>query len=134
MSPKIKQKFHHFSMWEDFRNGLYNSSCERYDEKVHLSIDLLSDQEEFYIVAVDMFKAWSYSAEQNLTDNSINKKAWIGQASCCFNHKAPDYATIEAWWKLSDETRVKANETALKALKKWQSEKIMEGSLWGKEN
>lgn len=129
---KIKQKFHHFSKWEDYNNGLFDSSCERYDEKVKLSIDLLSDQEEFYRVAIDMVSSWVYSSEQNLTDNSINKKAWIGQASCCFNHKAPDYATKEAWWKLSDETKNAANETAAKVIKEWKAKYIMKDSLWAK--
>ena len=127
---KIKQIFYHFSKWEDFKAGLYNSSCERFEEKVKLSVDLLSNQEEFYEVAVEMFNAWTYSAEQNLTDNAINKNAWIGQASCCFNHKAPDYATKEAWWKLDEETRAKANNTARRALRHWRSIYIMKGSLW----
>ena len=78
---KIKQKFHHFSKWEDYKHGLYNTSCDMYDEKVKRSIDLLSDQEEFYLIASEMVGKWSYSSEQNLTDNAINKKAWIGQAS-----------------------------------------------------
>lgn len=128
---KIKQVFYHFSKWEDFKAGLYNSSCERFEEKVNLSVELLSSQEAFYTVAVEMFKKWPYSAEQNLTDNSINKNAWIGQASCCFNHQAPDYTTKEAWWKLDEETRAEANNTARKALRKWRSEYIMKGSLWG---
>lgn len=127
---KIKQIFHHYSKWEDYKNGLYNGVCDRHEEKVQLSKELLSNQEEFFNVAIDMFKNWEHSAEHNLTDNAINKKAWIGQASCCFNHQAPDYVTIEAWWSMDEETRKKANKTAIKALKQWQSEHIMKGSLW----
>ncbi len=127
---KIKQKFHHFSKWEDFKGGLYKTNVERYGDKVQMSADLLSNQDEFFDVAIEMFSKWVYSTEQNLTDNMINKKAWIGQASCCFNHQAPDYATIEAWWSLSDEIKVEANNTAKKALKKWQSEQVMKDSLW----
>ncbi len=132
MSHKIEQKFHHFSRWEDYKNGFYDSSCERYDEKINLSVELLSNQDHFCEVAIDMFDTWKISAEQNLTDNAINKNAWIGQASCCFNHSSPSYVTIEAWWRLDEETRKKANDTARKALKKWQAEQIMKGSLWGK--
>ncbi len=131
---RIKQKFYHFSKWEDYKNGLYNTSCDRYDEKVNLSIDLLSNQDEFYAIATEMVNAWEYSSEQNLTDNAINKKAWIGQASCCFNHKAPDYATKDAWWQIPENIRDEANETAKKVIKEWQSKQIMKGGLWEKEN
>ncbi len=128
----IKQKFHHFSKWEDYNNGLFNSSCERYDDKVKMSIDLLSDQEQFLEVANEMISKWTYSAEQNLTDNAINKKAWVGQASCCFNHEAPDYATKDAWWQIPEHIRIEANKTAGIAIAKWRAEHIMEGSLWQK--
>lgn len=127
---KINQVFYHFSKWEDFKNGLYNSSCNNFEEKKILSIELLSNQEDFYNISLDMFKSWPYSTEHNLTDNTINKKAWIGQATCCFNHNAPDYVTKEAWWELDEETRTNANLTAKKALKKWQSKQVMKGSLW----
>ena len=127
---KIKQIFHHYTKWEDFKNGLYNKICENPEEKISLSIELLSNQENFYNVAMYMFKNWSYSAEHNLTDNAINKNAWIGQASCCFNHNSPDYITIEAWWKLDDDTRKLANKTAQRALRRWKSEHIFKGSLW----
>lgn len=131
MCKKINQIFHHFSKWEDFKNGLFASNCERYDEKVILSAELLSNQNEFFDVATDMFSKWPFSAEQNLTDSSINRQAWIGQASCCFNHGAPDYATKEAWWSLDEQTRAEANKTADKALLEWEKLQIMKGSLWG---
>lgn len=131
---KIKQRFHHFSKWEDFRSGLYDSTCERYEEKVQLSIDLLSNQKHFYEVATEMVNTWNYSSEQMLTDASVNKKAWIGQASCCFNHNSPDYATKDAWWKIPEKIRDEANTTATIVMMEWKSKQIMKGSLWGKED
>ena len=131
---KIKQKFYHFTKWEDFNNGMYDGACDRYEEKVALSMELLSDQDEFYSIAKEMVSKWTFSAEQSLTDNLINKKAWIGQASCCFNHHAPDYATKAAWWQLSEQTREEANNTAKKVIQEWRAKEIMKGSLWGKED
>ncbi len=127
---KIDQKFHHFEKWEDFKGGLFNSSCDFYDEKLNFSIELLSDQERFLEIGIDMCVNWAYAAEQNLTDTSMNRRAWLGQATCCFHHEAPDYVTKDAWWKLSEETRKLANATADKILADWQSKYIMKGSLW----
>lgn len=127
---KIDQIFHHYLKWEDFKHGLYDSQCDRFEEKKELSKELLSNQELFYEVAIDMFKSWKFSSEQNLTDNNINKNAWIGQGSCCFNHSAPSYVTIEAWWELDEDTRKEANRTAQRALKKWRSEFLMRSGLW----
>lgn len=130
MSLKIKQKFHHFNKWEDFKNGLFDSNCDFYDEKLNFSIELLSDQDMFFYIGLKMCEDWIYSAEHNLTDSSMNRRAWLGQATCCYNHKAPDYVTKDAWWKLSEETRKEANKTADKILKEWQSKHIMKDSLW----
>jgi len=127
---KIKQEFHHYTKWEDFNNGLFDSVCARYDEKMKMSADLLSDQEQFFSVGVEMCKEWEYASEQNLTDTSMNRRAWLGQATCCFNHGAPDYATKDAWWTLSEKTRKEANATADKILADWQSKQVMKDSLW----
>lgn len=132
MSFKIKQKFHHYTKWEDFKNGLFNTSCDFYDEKLNFSIELLSDQEAFYEAGIKMCSEWEYSSEQNLTDSSMNRRAWIGQATCCYNHGAPDYVTKDAWWKLSEDVRTLANETADKIIANWNSNHIMKGSLWQK--
>lgn len=127
---RIKQRFHHFSKWEDYKHGLFDSTCEMYDEKLNLSAELLSNPKQFYEVAKECLKEWKYSAEQNLSDYSINYQAYIGQASCCFNHGAPSYVTIDAWWMITDKQREDANDVANKVFQEWQFEKLMEGSLW----
>lgn len=127
---RIKQRFHHFSKWEDYKHGFFDSSCENYDEKLNLSAELLKDSDRFYEVAKECLNSWKYSSEQNLSDSSINYQAYIGQSACCFNHNAPSYVTIDAWWMLSDSQRDEANRVADKVFQEWQSEKIMEGTLW----
>lgn len=132
MSSKIKQIYHHYNKWEDFKNGLFDTKCDNFDEKITLSIELLKDQDMFYKMSIEMIDSWVYSSEQNLSDNSINKRAWIGQATCCFSHGSPEFVTKQAWWELDEEDRIKANKTADKAIKYWKEKNIMKGSLWGK--
>lgn len=131
---RIEQRWYHFEKWEDFKAGLYDKSCEYYDEKLQMSYEVLKNKELFYEVAKECVKEWHYSAWQNLSDPNINYQAWIGQASCCFNHGSPAYVTIEAWWMLSEEERKSANEIADKVMVEWTTEKLMEGSLWANVN
>ena len=44
---KNKQIFHHFSKWEDYKAGFYESTCEDVQKHIQKSIDLLSNQKEF---------------------------------------------------------------------------------------
>lgn len=126
----ISQIFHHYEKWEDWKAGLFDSVCERFDEKLNLSKEVLQDEDKFLFIARDMVSEWKYSAEQNLSDKSMNRQAWIGQASCCFNHKAPEFVTIQAWWMLSDEERIKANKIADIVILEWEQKYILKGSLW----
>jgi hypothetical protein len=43
---------------------------------------------------------WHYSCEHNLSNLSINRKAWLGHAACCFQHGYPEYLVRQAWWEL----------------------------------
>jgi len=129
---KINQIFHHFSKWEDYKYGFYDLSCIDSKEHIEKSVELLSNQEEFYKYAKKVVREWVYSCEQNLTDNSINKIAYIGQSACCMANKTPAFVTRNAWWFVDDVDKELANETARRVLKEWRATQIMKGSLWEK--
>lgn len=126
----ISQIFHHYEKWEDWKAGLYDSVCVYFDEKLNLSKEMLENESKFLENARSMINEWIYSAEQNLSDKSMNRQAWIGQATCCHSHSAPEYVTIQAWWMLSDEERNKANAIADIVINEWEQKYIMKGSLW----
>lgn len=126
----MKQIYHHFSKWEDYKNGFYNSSCNELNQHINKSIELLSNQDEFYKIAKLLVNNWTFCIEHNLTDSSINKIAYIGQASCCFKNKTPSFVTKQAWGYIDEDTRIKANATAKKVLKEWELSHELKGSLW----
>ena len=41
---KTKQIFHHFSKWEDYKAGFYDTVCEDSKEHIMKSVELLSNQ------------------------------------------------------------------------------------------
>lgn len=120
-------------LWEDFKAGFYGYDFNDFDYKHNASIELLSDADEFYRIATEMTKEWKYSCEHNLTDPSINKIAYIGQASCCYSNGSPSELVKRAWWCIPKEKRDIADDVARRVLKEWGAEKIMEGSLWAKD-
>ena len=127
---KIEQVFHHFTKWEDYKVGFYNSTCEDIQEHIRKSVELLSNKKEFEKYANLMIEKWKYSCEHNLTDPSLNKIAYIGQGSCCLANGTPAFATRLAWSYIEEDKQKVANKVAKKILKKWQYNHILKGSLW----
>ena len=64
-------------------------------------------------------KEWFFSCEHNLTNSSMNKIAYIGQASLSYLHQIPSTVTMESWSKVPKESQDKANEIAQRAYDKW---------------
>lgn len=129
---KINQIYHHFSKWEDYKYGFYNSSCENIKEHIEKSIKLLSCEKTFYKYAKEVIENWVFSCEQNLTDPSLNKIAYIGQSACCYANKTPSFVTRLAWSYIDEDKQAKANKVAQKIIKEWQIKHINKGSLWEK--
>lgn len=122
----MKRIYHHYERWEDYKNGMYIDSDN--EELIIKAIQLLSNQELFLTTAKIMLEQWSNSAEVQLSNPHRNKQAWLGQASCCFLFKVPENLTKEAWRRLDDETRIKANKTADIVIFEW---KLARGELYG---
>ena len=68
----------------------------------------------------------------------MNRIAWLGQAAVCYESGVPSRYS-SAWFDIDEETRNKANNTALKYLNKWLSDNgldeksIEEGLVIGRQ-
>ena len=63
---------------------------------------------------------WKHSMEHNLTNNSMNHIAYIGQSACCNYFKIPNSITMECWSKLSKDVQQRANKNAISAIERWK--------------
>lgn len=97
--------------WEDWQNGLYATRPIRVSKSWE-SIRLLSDPDEFREVAREMVLSWPVSARQNLKHLWSGRRAWIGQASCCYHHGATSMETRAAWAALDNSVQARANDIA----------------------
>ena len=63
-----------------------------------------------------MINNWKSSADVHLTNKECNRKAWIGQASCCYYANVPEILTCIAWNQLTEKQQQKANLIAKKII------------------
>jgi len=118
---EIKRLYHHWSKWEDYEAGFYdNISGKEKSTMIEKVVEMFSSR-ELTSKYMDMaITKWYYSCEQNLTNNGMNKIAYIGQAACCLYANIPSLVTMEGWSSVSDENKEVANQIALEKLKKWE--------------
>jgi hypothetical protein len=120
----MKRIYHPYWKWEDFKSGLYDLEVEYTEaEQTYLGIkvrEILTNDEEFYSIALKVITEWIYEAEQNLTNSSRNKQAWIGQASCCYKLQVPERITKYGWYLMSVSEQKKANLVADRIIILWK--------------
>lgn len=115
--------FHTYEKWECHKAGFYatkktgfsNEQCE--DEYIRI----LSDSKLFSSILEKVIVEWKYSCEHYLTNKSMNRIAWLGQAAVCYESGIPSKYS-GAWFKLSKEQQDEANNVALIYLNKWLKE------------
>lgn len=113
--------YHEYHFWEDYKNGMYLIDKKPCEKKIDFCIELLSDVKIFLYTGRKMILSWPIASEENLTNKSINRKAWIGQATCNFNHGATETETKIAWGKIPDKIKIQANQVAEKIIIEYEA-------------
>lgn len=116
----MKQVFHHYTIWEDFKNGMYDEVKEGRKDRVQTAVKILSDLDLLYICMKRVTAEWKYATEQNLTNPSINHQAFLGQAACNIHAGVKEDETREAWGYLTNAQRCAANKVADRVDYEWQ--------------
>jgi len=112
--------FHTYDKWECYKSGFYESKLDgkSHEECEKIFIDILSNKDEFKNGLEKVINEWIYSCEHYLTNKSMNRIAWLGQASVCILSGVPSRYS-SAWFKISEDKRNEANELALEYLNIW---------------
>ena len=114
--------FHTYDKWECHKAGFYQSKKEDWS---HQECEdefkrILSDQNLFGEILSKVIVEWKNSCEHYLTNTSMNRIAWLGQAAVCYHSGVPSRYS-GAWMDLDKKTREKADNTALNYLNKWMN-------------
>jgi hypothetical protein len=112
--------FHTYDKWECYKAGFYDTTKQGMTagecEKVYY--DLLSNEDEFRDALSGVINEWKYSCEHYLTNVSMNRIAWLGQASLCYAKGIP--STYRSGFNmLNEQQQLKANTIALEYLNIW---------------
>ena len=113
--------YHTWEKWECYEAGFFNTRPPQGmtdEDALEAYRDLLADIPRFEKVLEHVINEWKYSCEHHLTNTSMNRIAWLGQASLAYELGIP--ARYRGGFNLltEDQQRI-ANETALKYLNIW---------------
>ena len=99
----IKQIFHHYETWECYKNGMWRKvPPDDQENLLKQAIEFTSDHIKYGKAMIKAVDNWTITLEHNLTDNSINKRAYIGHCAVCIELGIPEYITRMAWHYLTD--------------------------------
>lgn len=114
--------FHSWDKWECYKAGFYAERPEgiTQDEGEELYRKFLADTDSFESSLKHIIEHWTYSCEHYLTNDRMNRIAWLGQASVAHAMGIPSCCR-GGYHRLSDEQKKAADELALKYLNLWLS-------------
>jgi hypothetical protein len=117
----MERIYHSFDKWEDFKNGFYdNISGKNKNQMIQTVIEIFENPSETRRLMNKVISEWKYSCEHNLSNNSMNRIAYLGQSACCIEHNIPSTITMEAWSKVNKDFRDIADSIADEIIKEWE--------------
>jgi hypothetical protein len=118
----MKRIYHTWDKWECYPAGFYeNHPVDRSltaEECRQAYASFLSDLSQFETALQRVLKEWPRSCEHYLTNENMNRIAWLGQASACIALGIPAIF-CGGFYLMSEEQQAAANELALKYLNIW---------------
>jgi hypothetical protein len=113
--------YHHWEKWECYRAGFWNTVPPGQlstDDAKRIYAEFLSDLPRFENALCRVLIEWKHSCDQFLSNDNINRTAWLGQASLCIETRIP--SKFRGGFRLLtiDQQRA-ANETAEKWFDVW---------------
>jgi hypothetical protein len=115
------ERIHHtWDKWECYPSGFYENrpaSLKAEDAEGQYA-DFLSDSSMFRAAGQRLLREWPNSCEHYLTNESMNRIAWIGQACACLGVALPSCCR-SGFRRLSEGQQTAANMVALGILNEW---------------
>lgn len=113
--------YHTWDKWECFPAGFFETKppkgmtdfeCEQQYR------DFLRDDAKFRKAIMRVFAEWPHSCEHNLSNESMNRVAWIGQSAMCIETGIPSRFRA-GYHLLTEDERYRADQTALEHMNLW---------------
>lgn len=112
--------FHTYEKWECHKAGFYENQhpmMTKDDCEIEYA-KLLKDEKAFRRALTKVLRGWVISCEHYLSNESMNRIAWLGQAALCAEKGIP--STFRGGFHyLTQEQKDRADAIALEYLNKW---------------
>lgn len=113
--------FHTYEKWECLKAGFYGTKPPEglsQDDCEKMYSEFLSNDDKFKNALENVITKWKYSCEHYLTNKAMNRIAWLGQASMCYETGIPSKYS-GGFYLMSEQDQKKANDIAHEYLNKW---------------
>jgi len=111
--------FHHYEKWECLAMYLPYSGNASHEDLLQQYAEFLKDSLRFTSALRRVMQEWPIACEQFLTNESINRIAWLGQASMCIETGIPRKYRA-GFMLLTKKEQEQANYIAQCALDEWE--------------
>jgi hypothetical protein len=119
----MKRIYHPYHKWEEYINGMWrNVGTEEKAILLKRGIDFTGDAELYGSFMLRVIKEWPISCEHNLSNQGINRQAWIGHSATCIAINCPEDITRLAWHFLTQKQQDDANAKADETILLWEKE------------
>lgn len=113
--------YHTWDKWECYPAGFFEVNAPKGltdDECVTKYTELLKDIPEFIRIMRLVISDWVRSCEHNLSNERMNRIAWMGQAALCYKYRIP--ARFRGGYNLlSESEKEDADRAALMVINEW---------------
>lgn len=118
----MKRIYHTWDKWECYPAGFYENKPKNKDldkkECEKMYADFLSDKAVFEASLYSVITYWKNSCEHYLSNEKMNRIAWLGQAAMCYANGMPAIF-CGGFYLMTEKMQLEADATALKFLNKW---------------
>lgn len=116
-----KRVYHTWEKWECYRAGFYEERPPdgmTQDQGEEIYREFLADLAQFGAALEIVIQTWKHSCEHYLTNDRMNRIAWLGQASVAQARGIPSCCR-GGYHRLTEEQKQAADMLALEYLNKW---------------
>jgi hypothetical protein len=126
----MERIFHHYEKWECYKHGFFSEYSQGEINDLMQSVRYVFSSEKITEKWMRLIIAyWPISCEQNLSNLSMNRVAWLGQAACCYYGGVPSKATMYCWKFLNEKTQRRSDNVAKKIIKEWEQKMKLQSTL-----
>lgn len=112
--------YHPWDVWEDYKHNFYGGVKNfRKEKTLEKYAALLQDLKAFEQALIVITDTWKYSCEHNLSNESMNRIAYLGQAAMALVFNVPHNVCMGGFNLLTAEEQKAADAMAQKYLDIW---------------